>query len=192
MLRKKIMSVVLSAVMIVSLLPMAQVSAAYSANSGTITIGEASQTFSLYKIFDATTSDGVSVTYATNSDFNGFTHEVGSTTYSASGDTIVEYVASLETNKDDDALQAVTKDLYTYVTTGDGITATTTISSSTNQSQALNDGYYYILETTSIGASNALSAGILVSVLGDAINVDLKTALPTIEKKLKKVQVGAM
>lgn len=183
MLRKKIMSVVLSAVMIVSLLPMAQVSAAYSANSGTITIGVTSQTFSLYKIFNASTADGgVNFTYSLNTtDFSGFSSSVA-----AYNSDPVDYVE----NASDAELQALTKELYTYVTTGAGNSIVPTkIDNTTNKSGALEDGYYFVLETTSLSDIDALSAGILVSVLGEDINVALKTALPTIEKKFKKILI---
>lgn len=177
---KKVFSIIVSAIMMVSMLTVTAFAVPTNATTGTLTINREGATFTAYKVLDATLKSGTTVyEYSATTDFAGF---FGNAAY---GSYTIEGIQKLDTVEKQDAFAAaLEKYAKDNTITGESFAGGST-------AKELSIGYYVVVQTAS-DSSNAYVPNKTVTVAipetsdNESFNYDVvvtpKDSLPSVDK----------
>ncbi len=191
------------ALLLALLLTLALGTTAFAAESYSITvknsnpsISMAGNTYSAYKLFDVTYSDvekdSGNYAYTVNDNFVNFTYSYSATndngeetTKTVSGETLIEYLTTLE--KDSEALDTFAEAALKYATE-QNIKAAGTVKAETNATQATisvpSAGYYLVAGSATAANNQTVVAACSLTTTNPTAEVNVKAEAPSIEKKI--------
>lgn len=154
---------------------------------------EASHTYAAYQIFAGDLSNGTlsNITWGTGVNTSLITGDVAQAIVDATGvatdkvtDAAAVAAALSEKTKDNTTDPQVAQDFADAISKALGSTSGT---SKDNTIEDLDDGYYFVEDTTDLTGKKASKSRFILRVLGDDITVEAKSDVPTVTKKVDDV-----
>lgn len=177
---KKVLSIIVSAIMMMSMLTITAFAAPTEATTGTLTINREGATFTAYKVLNATLEPGTTVyKYSETTEFAGF---FGNAAY---GNYTLEGIQGLDTVEKQDAFAAaLEKYAKDNTITGESFAGGST-------AKVLSIGYYVVVQTASDTSNayvpnNTVTVAIPETTDNENFNYDVvvtpKDSLPSVDK----------